>query len=419
MIHPREVFEESTSYALSKELRPRNFNLEAIVEMSKSKIVAVTGVRRSGKSSLLMLLTSNISTLGEKVAYINAEDSRLPTETLLEEALKWFGDEGYLIIDEITSAGDWSGWLARNHDMLKGKLKLIVSSSRTGLVLPPKALRGRLRQIEVFPLSFPEFADFREVKIQTTTAGRGRLESLLVEYERYGGFPETALVENRSENVAILNDYFQQIVALDVAESARENVSAARLFSRYVLSSPYFSASKCLNYFKTVGYKIGKEKILVLEQFAQESYLFFFVLVAGRSVKDRAQYPRKSYPVDSGLLFSVGGTEDEGRLLECVVFLELRRKLRADEDILYWRNASGGEVDFIKMRGTEIIGAYQVTYEMKDSKTRTREIRSLAECLDETTCDNGMIITWGEHEDVVAEDGRVTVVKAVDWLLGR
>jgi predicted AAA+ superfamily ATPase len=419
MTHPREVFEESTSYALSKELRPRNFNLEAIVEMSRSKIVAVTGVRRSGKSSLLMLLTSNIAALGEKVAYINAEDSRLPTETLLEEALKWFGDEGYLIIDEITSAGDWSGWLARNHDMQKGKLKLIVSSSRTGLVLPPKALRGRIRQIEVFPLSFPEFADFRDVKIQTTTAGRGRLESLLVEYERYGGFPEIALLKNGAENVATLNDYFQQIVALDVAESAREDVAAARLFSRYVLSSPYFSASKCLNYFKTVGYKIGKEKILVLEQFAQESYLFFFVPVAGRSVKDRAQYPRKSYPVDSGLLFSVGGIEDKGRLLECVVFLELRRRLRGNEEIHYWRNASGGEVDFIIMKGAETVSAYQVTYEMKDPKTRTREIRSLGDCLDEIECDNGMMITWGEHEDAVAEDRRVKVVKAIDWLMGR
>jgi predicted AAA+ superfamily ATPase len=77
-----------------------------------------------------------------KVAYIKAEDSRLPPETLLDEALKWFGDDRHLIIDEITSVGDWSGWLARNHDLQKGRLKLIVSSSRTGLVLPPKALRG-------------------------------------------------------------------------------------------------------------------------------------------------------------------------------------------------------------------------------------------------------------------------------------
>jgi uncharacterized protein len=287
MTHPEDVFEESTAYAKGKVLRPRGFDLDGLIEMSRTKIVAITGVRRSGKSSLLMLLMRSISAKGEKVAYINAEDSRLPTETLLEEVIKWFGDEGYLLIDEITSAGDWSGWLARNHDLLKGKLKLIVSSSRTGLVLPPKILRGRVRQFEVFPLSLREFADFRGIKIENTTAGKGRMEKLLIEFEHYGGFPETSLIASGAEKVAILNDYFQQIVALDVAESAREDVAAARLFGRYVLSSPYFSASKCLNYFKSVGYKIGKEKILVLEQFAQESYLFFFVPVIGRSLKDQ------------------------------------------------------------------------------------------------------------------------------------
>ena len=55
---------------------------------------------------------------------------------------------------------------------------------------------------------------------------------------------------------------------------------------------------------------------------------------------------------------------------------------------------------------------------MKDPKTRTREIRSFSECLDETECDNGMMITWGEHGGVVAEEGRVKVVKAVEWLMG-
>ncbi len=65
------------------------------------------------------------------------------------------------------------------------------------------------------------------------------------------------------------------------------------------------------------------------------------------------------------------------------------------------------------------MGAYQVAYEMKDAKTRAREIRSLDECLDETGCDRGVVITWGEHEDMVEVDTRVKVVKAVDWLMGR
>ncbi|HIH76883.1 MAG TPA: AAA family ATPase, partial [Methanomassiliicoccales archaeon] len=153
MSNAERLFEESTTYALSTELKDRDIDLNALVRWSDLKVVALTGVRRSGKSSLLMLLAQHLRTTGRKVAYINAEDSRLARDTLLEDALKWFGDSGYLIVDEITSAVDWSGWLARNHDLLKGRLRIIVSSSRSGLVEPPKELRGRVRAIEISPLS--------------------------------------------------------------------------------------------------------------------------------------------------------------------------------------------------------------------------------------------------------------------------
>ena len=52
---------------------------------------------------------------GEKVAYVNAEDTPLRADTLLEDAIKWFGDEGFLIIDEITSGEKigMDGWPER------------------------------------------------------------------------------------------------------------------------------------------------------------------------------------------------------------------------------------------------------------------------------------------------------------------
>jgi len=303
-------FEESASYAFSTELKTRNVDLDALVRWSDIKVVALTGVRRSGKSSLLMLMAQHLRAMGKKVAYINAEDSRLNRDTLLEDAIRWFGDSGYLIVDEITSAVDWSGWLARNHDLLKGRLRLIVSSSRSGLMEPPKELRGRVRAIEISPLSFSEYLNFNDVPRETTTAGRGLMEQNLLDYLRYGGFPEISRVAEPLEKVIIINDYFQQILALDVGEAAGEDVAAIKLFGRYALSAPYFSASRCLNYFKSVGYKIGKEKILRLEHYSQDAYLFFFLSAFGASVKDRSVHPRKAYPSDPGFLYAAGGMED-------------------------------------------------------------------------------------------------------------
>ncbi|OPX61409.1 MAG: hypothetical protein A4E30_00917 [Methanomassiliicoccales archaeon PtaB.Bin215] len=417
MSNTDRYFGESTAYALSTKLRARNIDLDSILRWSDIKIVALTGVRRSGKSSILMLLAQHLQAKGEKVAYINAEDSRLARDTLLEEAIKWFGDSGYLIVDEVTLASDWSGWLARNHDMLKGRLRMIVSSSRAGLMEPPKELRGRVRAIEITPLSFAEYLSFNDIPIDTTTAGRGYLERNLRDYLTYGGFPEVSRIGEPMEKIIITNDYFQQILALDVGEAAGEDVTATKLFGRYVLTAPYFSASRCLNHFKSVGYKIGKEKILRLERFSQDGFLFFFLQAFGASVKDRSIYPRKPYPSDPGFLFSAGGIEDRGRLLECVVYLELRRRLAPDEEILYWTDKGMMEVDFIILKRTGVKEAVQVSWETKDPLTRKREIKSLKKCLDSTGCDHGRIITWAELESRTAEDPRIDVVSALDWLL--
>lgn len=418
MVEPRDVLEETTSYALERSLRPRDVDLGSVAKLAKLKIVAVTGARRSGKSSVLMLLAQHLKSKGEKVGYVNAEDTRLQPGDLLDNVLRWFGDDGYLIIDEVTSAGDWAGWLSRNHEMLKGELKIIVSSSRSGLAHPPKALRGRIFTIEVFPLSFKESLEFKDVEVRITTAGAGKIESALDDHLQYGGFPEVALLANDAERSMVLNDYFREILALDVAEASRSDVSSLKHFGRYVLNSPYFSASRCLNHLKGIGLKVGKDKILDWEHYSQESYLFFFVPVFGRSIKSAAQYPRKAFPVDTGFLYGVGGSENKGRLLECMVFLELRRSLRAGEEIAYWRDDSGKEVDLLVKRGRTVRAAYQACWDLEDPKTRAREVSSLEACMDELSFENGFIVTRDPARRW-SDQGRVRIVDAAKWSLAR
>ena len=96
------------------------------------------------------MLQQKLTEEGENAAYINFEDSRIKSnKSVLDDALKWFGDKGYLLLDEITSVNDWEGWLARNHELLKGRLNLIVSSSRKNLVTPSKPLTDRMLTYEL------------------------------------------------------------------------------------------------------------------------------------------------------------------------------------------------------------------------------------------------------------------------------
>jgi predicted AAA+ superfamily ATPase len=143
-----EIFEEWCEYARKKELKERDIS-NNMLELSQRKIIFITGIRRAGKSSLMMILMKRQL---EKSAYINLEDERIPRDTAsLNSIIQWFGDSGYLFLDEITSINGWEGWLARIHEQTKGKLKIIASSSIRTVSIIAKPLRDRTIEYEFFP----------------------------------------------------------------------------------------------------------------------------------------------------------------------------------------------------------------------------------------------------------------------------
>ena len=390
-----DVFEEWNTYAQKKALKFRDAGLSGIGTTSRLKIVALTGVRRSGKSSLMMLFLQKLIKERKKAAYINLEDARIKDEKdILDSVLKWFGDTGYLLLDEITSIPGWDAWLARNHELLKGRLHLIVSSSRRTLVVPRKPLRGRMLSFEIYPLSFKEFLNFKGIQPEQTTAGVGAIERALSEYIVYGGFPEAVLLSEKTEKTRLLGSYFKDILGLDVAEMAGENISTVELFGKYALETTYFSASKTLNFFKGLGHKICKQSLLNLEKYAGEGYLLFFVPIFSHTIKDRMQYPRKAYSGDTGFINAISGKKDMGRLFENTVFLELKRRKSLTEEIHYWKNKEGHEVDFIVREGLNTKEAIQVVYDLSEN-TKKRELRGLLACAKETGIKKGIMLTKG------------------------
>jgi hypothetical protein len=300
---------------------------------------------------------------------------------------------------------------------LKGKLNLLVSSSRRKLIVPPKPLRGRILPYELHPLSFKEFLRFKEVKVETTTAGIGRVEKALKEYLIYGGFPEVVLMKNRTEKIRLLNSYFRDIIGLDIAEISHEDIVTVETFARYVLETTYFSASKCLNFFKTLGYRIGKQTILNLEKYSQEGYIFFFVPIFSRTIKNRAQYPRKAYVGDTGFKYAMTGKINLGQLFENVVFLSLKRRLLPQYEVFYWKNPKGMEVDFLVCEGLNVKEIIQVAYELKRIETEEREVQNLLACAEEFGLRKGLIITESTKGFKTIKGVRICFIPLREWLL--
>lgn len=88
----------------------RDFPIDHAVSIAELKIFTLTGVRRAGKSSILMLMLRHLRERGLKANLVNLEDTRLRgIDNALDRVLEWNGDDGYLLLDEIASAKDRDG----------------------------------------------------------------------------------------------------------------------------------------------------------------------------------------------------------------------------------------------------------------------------------------------------------------------
>jgi predicted AAA+ superfamily ATPase len=412
-----DLAEEWTSYALDKTLIQRELPTEEVLRTSDTKVVVISGVRRCGKSSFLMLLAQRLLGEGKKVCYVNLEDARFVGEAeVLDRLLGWFGEDGYMLLDEVTSVPGWEGWLLRVHELVKGRVRLIVSSSLRSVRSPCRPLRGRCAYYDLFPLSFSERLSFLGVVAGNTVVQRGAMERQLDEHLMYGGFPEVVLQEDPRERTRTLLSYHREIVGLDMAAETGMDRGLVDLFSKYLLRSPYFSATACTNFLKGLGYKVGKEKVLELERAAADCMLFHFLRVRSSSIKDMAQQPRKVYAGDMGLHL-IGGTEDLGRRMENLVCLELLQRLSPGEELSYWKDNVGAEVDFLLTSGLKVTSAIQVCYDPSEPGTLGRELRGLKRCAERMGAERCFMVTMDTSAVYELDGLRVEAVPLKEWLL--
>ena len=146
----------------------------------------------------------------------------------------------------------------------------------------------------------------------------------------------------------------------------------------------------------------------------ENSWLFFVVNKYAYSVKEQQIAAKKIYSIDTGLSQSVGFSfsENKGKLMENIVFLQLKRK---NQDIYYYKTTQDFEVDFFLPRESTLIQVSQY-FNAKDSKER--ELRALAAASVEQKKPTKLIlVTEGEKQNIEREGFHIEVVPLYEWLL--
>ncbi|MCX8188222.1 MAG: ATP-binding protein [Nitrososphaeria archaeon] len=413
--------------------RDRMFYLDRICGFLEGveKVISVYGVRRCGKSFLLRQVAKRFSDkLGkDRVLYVNFEEARFAgneVKALFEiyDAYKEFirpSERPIVILDEVQEIKGWEKFVRSLHE--KGEARLVVSGSSAKLMSEELAtlLSGRDIPIEIFPLSFSEFLEFKGIELndeKSVFIRKFEIIQRLREYLEFGGFPEVVLEDNVEKKKAVLKRYFETIIVKDVERrfNIREREKLEFLANFYItnISSPitFSSISKIL--------RIPKKTVERFSLYLATSRALFFVSRFSPTLKEQEKAARKVYSIDTGMSNAVGFKifENYGKMVENAVAIELLRRFSTSPSTrIYYIKVNEKEVDFAVKEGLEFKQLIQVSYVSHVEEIPKREIETLLKAGLELRCNNLIIVTWDVDEQLKFGDKIIKLVPLWKWLL--
>ena len=390
---------------------PRDIEPQVKQHLESGFISVISGLRRTGKSTLLQHIRKQHASR----YYLDFDDERLADfqledfQTLIEIFLELYGPSDYFFFDEIQNVKGWERFIRRLHN--EGK-KVLITGSNANLLSKELGthLTGRYLQSTLYPFSFREFLRFFNVDITDTHSTQGKVQ-LIKQFKRYvklGGLPEYL----RTKNLDIIKLLYENILYRDVvARYNIDNEKPLRDLVRFCASNPgkEISFSKLAQH---IGVKSGttvKEYLTYLENV----YLSFLVPRHSWSVKQQLLANKKIYMIDTNLIQQIGFhfSEEEGRLLENTVFIELKRR---NLEIFYFRDKH--ECDFVIQTGNQISQAIQVTYSLTDENYE-REVNGALEAMEKFNLNEGLILTLEQAKTITIDSKTIHVKPVWQWLL--
>ncbi|MDR0200048.1 MAG: ATP-binding protein [Streptococcaceae bacterium] len=374
----------------------------------------ITGVRRSGKSYLLLLLNDYLLAQKKQVLYINFEAIEFLNINTADVLMTYIqahvklDEKVYFLFDEIQLVKDWERVVnglrvsynadiymtGSNAQMLSGQLSTLLS--------------GRYVTLEVFPLSYLEFLNFKGATTSTPTLWR--------EYRGFGAFPALPSISDETVKSTVLDGIFDTILLKDVAMN--QNIKNTELLRRVALylfdvaGNPVSSkkiTDSINDELRRKNESISASTITGILDALTNAYIFYKAQRYDIRGKERLKTLSKYYPVDTGLRNQALGRRDlnRGSQLETIVYLELLRRGYQ----VFVGKYNDKEIDFVAQRMNETLYV-QVALEIPEGSTReTDDLLHLPDNYEK-------ILILDTMPDSAEIDG-VKVVNVVEWLLDK
>lgn len=387
--------------------------VDSLVPLSHA--IVISGIRRSGKSTLMRQILKKhyedalyfIDFEDERFVKFNAQDFNVLYEVLIE----LYGLKRVFFFDEIQNIEDWELFVRRIH---REKNKVFITGSNASLLSSELSTRltGRHIVVELLPFSFKEYLQYHQISYNEKsffiTQEKAILKKFFNEFLENGGMPE--YLEHK--NPLVLQNVYENILYKDViARYEVKEIKAIRELTLDLLSNigTPISYTKMKNNLNLGSVNTIKNYIHYLEN----AYLIF--TLDRFSFSQQTLLQKKVYAIDTGLVKQIAFhfSKKQGRYLENIVYLELRRRFK---EIFYYKTKDNLEVDFLIREGNKIALLIQVTESLKEPKTREREYKALIEAMKELHAEKGLILTQDE-EPADLEFPEIEVMSIYRWLL--
>ncbi len=402
---------------------------EELFEWESKLAQVVTGVRRSGKSTLCHKV---LMQKGVRYGYVNFDDDRLATigvselDAVLHCAYQVYGaDIKYIFFDEIQNVDGWHIFVNR---LLRQGMHVVLTGSNAKLLSGELAthLTGRYNEIKLYPFSFSEFLNLHNVHLTSGAAGvlttreSANVRQLLLEYLNNGGLPEMYSINNESNKRTYVESLIETVISKDIAKRFKiRNADGLRRIAHYLMN----------NVCQEVNYKsLAEVAVLNSNMTAQKytSYLSQAYLIhkvqkfSYKSMERICQ--EKAYSIDTGFIANRDNSligDNVGWKLENMVLVELLRRHKSEsEDIYYYKPSTRSkEVDFVICRQSVVQQLVQVSLYITNGKTLKRETEALVEAAEKLKCDNLTILTLDESSVIESAGRTIHVTNVIEWLM--
>ncbi|MDR0842044.1 MAG: ATP-binding protein [Acidobacteriota bacterium] len=411
---------------------PRRLDAQAV----PGKASICVGVRRSGKSTYLRQKMQQLVDAGvsrKNILSLNFFDDRLNylektgLGIVAEAYFSLFPEKKgqetvYCFFDEIQAIPNWEPFIDRLLRTEKCEIWLTGSSARMLSREIATQMRGRALSWEVFPFSFHEFLDFKEIHVDNVLSTKNRLlvQKAFDEYMACGGFPEVRAL-TPALRIKIHQEYFHAILFRDLVE--RYDIAHPRAvvdLARHLIDNiaSLYTLNRLTGMLQARGHKASKNVVSDYIEWFEDSYFLFTVKKFDASLNKSNANPKKIYCIDHAIITSVasGILINAGHILENMIFTHLRR---FSSHIYYYKTHTNKEVDFLWINERHEKSLIQVCETIGDVKTRKRELAALNEAMQELNLEYGVIVTRNENEEeIISDDGKIVqVIPAWQFLL--